>query len=256
MPFRSETRSSAPIAHPASSSLISISAWASAAGSTMVTADHGSRATAPSAHAGCGLSAERIKKAAIKTAITAALNALRQGRLGAGRSRTRASTSTASSSRRGSSTPRLSRPLPVRAGHDATRVPGICDTHPASPRASCRRSPPLGPSHSFLRRVPGDVVLVQAPFSFWGKYGENKTSARRTAASIAMTPMYRSSSWAHRSPRAISARPKVDLAATLARLLGVNQPASCEGHPIGEILLAPVAASEASRAGTRLRRSD
>ena len=35
----------------------------------------------------------------------------------------------------------------------------------------------------------------------------------------------------------------VDLAATLARLLGVNQPASCEGRPIGEILLAPSAAA-------------
>ena len=33
----------------------------------------------------------------------------------------------------------------------------------------------------------------------------------------------------------------VDLASKPARLLGVNQPASCEAQPIGEILLKPAA---------------
>ena len=71
-----------------------------------------------------------------------------------------------------------------------------------------------------------------------------------------MTPMYRSSSSA--TPFAagyFGETEMVDLAATLARLLGVNQPASCEGHPIGEILLPPVAASEASKPAPRRRRS-
>ena len=46
----------------------------------------------------------------------------------------------------------------------------------------------------------------------------------------------------------------VDLAATLARLLGVNQPASCEGQPIGEILAAPTAGPGVSTPAPRLRR--
>ena len=56
-----------------------------------------------------------------------------------------------------------------------------------------------------------------------------------------MTPMCRSSSWAPFAAGYFGETEMVDLAATLARLLNINQPAACEGRPIREILAAPTA---------------
>ena len=94
---------------------------------------------------------------------------------------------------------------------------------------------------------------MQAPYSFWGKYGEqdfgsNHGSFYRYDTDVPV--FFRGAPFA---AGYFGETAMVDLAATLARLLGVNQPASCEGQPIGEILLTPAAAPGTSKPAPRLR---
>ena len=120
--------------------------------------------------------------------------------------------------------------------------------------------PPVAASRaiarSFFAPRAGDVVLVQAPFSFWGKYGEQDFGSTHGSFYRYDTDVPVFFLGTPFAAGYFGETEMVDLAATLARLLGVNQPASCEGQPIGEILAAPTAGPGVSTPAPRLRRRD
>jgi hypothetical protein len=77
----------------------------------------------------------------------------------------------------------------------------------------------------------GDLVLITAPFYFWGKYGEKPTGTThgtyyRYDSEVPVMMVGRGI-----KPGRYGIREQVDIAATLSRYLGVNAPAGCEGEP-------------------------
>jgi hypothetical protein len=118
--------------------------------------------------------------------------------------------------------------------------------------------PPVAASRaiarSFFAPRAGDVVLVQAPFSFWGKSGERAFGSGHGSFYRYDTDVPVFFLGAPFAAGYFGETEMVDLAATLARLLNVNNPAACEGQPIGEILKASVSAPGASKPVPRLRR--
>jgi predicted AlkP superfamily pyrophosphatase or phosphodiesterase len=219
----------------------------------MVTADHGSAQPPERAHR-LGLSAERVKKAAIKTAITAALDA----RYGKGDWVLALEDPSVYLNHKLIEERKLdAAALETAAGEAALTLPGFLG-YVTRTQLLHGQLPPVAASRaiarSFFAPRAGDVVLVQAPFSFWGKYGENDFGSTHGSFYRYDTDVPVFFLGAPFAAGYFGETEMVDLAATLARLLDVNQPASCEGHPIGEILLPPVAASEASKPAPRLRR--
>lgn len=107
-------------------------------------------------------------------------------------------------------------------------------------------------ARSFFPARAGDVVAVQAPFSFWGKYGEKDAggshgSFYRYDTDVPLFfygPLFR--------PGTYGQVEMVDLAATLARALGTTLPAACEGEPLENLLVG----RSATPATSRRRRSD
>lgn len=121
------------------------------------------------------------------------------------------------------------------AGEAALGVPGILGYHTRTqilsgwlpPTESARAV-----ARSYVPTRSGDVVLVQAPFSFWGKYGEKDWGGTHGSS-------YRYDTdvplvfWGRPFPAGRHGEAEmVDLAATVARVLGLQLPAACEGHPL------------------------
>lgn len=91
-------------------------------------------------------------------------------------------------------------------------------------------------TRSYFPARSGDVVLVQAPFSFWGKHAEKDSGSTHGS-------FYRYDTdvplllWGKAfAPGYYGTAEMVDLAATLSRLLGVNPPAGCEGKALEDAL--------------------
>ena len=87
-------------------------------------------------------------------------------------------------------------------------------------------------ARSYVPTRSGDVVLLQAPFSFWGKYGEKDWgdthgSPYRYDTDVPLVFLGKGV-----VPGRRGGADMVDLAATLARRLGLPMPAACEGEPL------------------------
>jgi predicted AlkP superfamily pyrophosphatase or phosphodiesterase len=214
----------------------------------MVTADHGS-AQPPERARRLGLAAERVKKAAIKTAITAALDA----RFGTGDWVLALEDPSVYLNRKLIEERNLkAEAVETVAGEAALALPGFLG-YATRTQLLHGNLPPVATSRaiarSFFAPRAGDVLLVQAPFSFWGRYGEKDVGSTHGSFYRYDTDVPVFFLGSPFLAGYFGETEMVDLAATLARLLGVNQPAACEGRPIGEVLRAH------QRSGRHRRRS-
>jgi len=91
-------------------------------------------------------------------------------------------------------------------------------------------------SRSFFPARCGDVIAVQAPFSYWGKYGEKNYGGSHGSFYRYDTDVPLIFSGAPFKPGFHGAAEQVDLAATLAHVLGVTPPAACEGEVLTRVL--------------------
>ena len=155
--------------------------------------------------------------------------------------------------RRGAgSKPRRWRPLPVRrpGGYRVVGYATRTQIFHGQPAAGRRLS---GQRAASLHRGPGTCTGAST-FSLSGKNGENRLrlEARQLLSLCTDVPVFFLG--APFAAGYFGETEMVDLAATLARLLNINQAAACEGHPIGEILPAPTAGPGVSTSAPRLRR--
>lgn len=201
----------------------------------VLTADHGA-AMPPEQAKKLGLPGERTKKAAIKAAITAALDA----RFGTGDWVVALEDPSIYLDRKLIAERKLPpEQVEEAAGEALLQLPGFVGF---VTRTSLLRGalPPTAAARavarSFFPQRAGDVIAVQAPFSYWGKYGEKDYGGSHGS-------FYRYDTdvplWLYGTPF----RPgwhgqaeMVDLAATLGRVLGVTLPAACEGEPLVRVL--------------------
>jgi predicted AlkP superfamily pyrophosphatase or phosphodiesterase len=221
----------------------------------MVTADHGS-AQPPERARQVGLPAERVKKATIKTAITAALDA----RFGTGDWVLALEDPSVHLNRKLIAERNLdAAAVETAAGEAVMTLSGFLG-YATRTQLLHGNLPPVAASRavarSFFALRAGDVVLVQAPFSFWGKSGEWKFGSGHGSFYRYDTDVPVFFLGAPFAAGYFGETEMVDLAATLARLLNINQPAACEGRPIVEILAAPAAGPGLSTPAPRLRRRD
>jgi arylsulfatase A-like enzyme len=91
-------------------------------------------------------------------------------------------------------------------------------------------------ARSYFPPRGGEVVLVTAPFYFWGKYGEKDQGSTHGSFYRYDTdvPVVMSGPWFQ--PGQHGTIEMVDVAATLSRVLGLTPPAACEGRPIEKML--------------------
>lgn len=89
---------------------------------------------------------------------------------------------------------------------------------------------------SFYPARAGDVIAVQAPFSFWGKYGEKEFGGSHGSFYRYDTDVPVVFYGAAFKPGRHGDAEMVDLAATLSRALGVGAPAACEGRALDRLL--------------------
>lgn len=82
----------------------------------------------------------------------------------------------------------------------------------------------------------GDVVIVQAPFSFWGKYGEKDYGSTHGSAYRYDTDVPLLFLGAPFAPGFYGVTSQCDLAPTLAHILGISEPAGSEGRVLSEAL--------------------
>ncbi len=125
------------------------------------------------------------------------------------------------------------------AGEACLTLPGISGFHTRTQLLNGWVPPTRGAEavvRSYYPARSGDVVLVQAPFSFWGKYAEKDHGSTHGS-------FYRYDTdvpillWGKPfTPGFHGETEMVDLAPTLTRLLGVNPPAGCEGEVLEEAL--------------------
>jgi predicted AlkP superfamily pyrophosphatase or phosphodiesterase len=199
------------------------------------TADHGAAAI-PEESAGRGLTAARLKKAQIKEAVTKALNA----RFGAG-DWVLALEDPSIYLDRALIGQRKLDPAEVErvAGEAALTLPGVLGYHTRTQLLNGWLPPTelaRAVARSYVPARSGDVVLVQAPFSFWGKYAEKDSgtthgSYYRYDTDVPLLFVGKSF-----RPGSYGEAEMVDLAATLADVLGVPRPAACEGHLLSDPL--------------------
>ena len=216
----------------------------------MVTADHGS-SQPPERARQLGLPAVRVKKAAIKTAITGALDV----RYGKGDWVMALEDPSVYLNRKLIEERKLdAASVETAAGEAVLTLPGF-QGYATRTQLLHGQLPPVAASRAIVRSFfpprSGDVVLVQAPFSFWGKSGEWDFGSGHGSFNRYDTDVPVFFLGAPFSAGYFGETAMVDLAATLARLLNVNQPASCEGSPIGEILRAPSVSQSAPRLRSR-----
>jgi predicted AlkP superfamily pyrophosphatase or phosphodiesterase len=200
-----------------------------------VTADHGA-SMPPEEAKQLGLDAERVKKAKIKTVITAALDA----RFGKGDWVVALEDPSIYLNHKLIEERKLdAAAVEETAGEALLTIPGFAGY---VTRTNLLRGtmPPTDAmravARSYFTARAGDVVAIQAPFSFWGKYGESDFGGSHGSFYRYDTdvPLY-----LYGEPfRAgyYGQVEMVDLAATLARILGVSLPAGCEGKPLAETL--------------------
>ena len=91
-------------------------------------------------------------------------------------------------------------------------------------------------SRSFHAQRSGDVIAVQAPFSYWGRFGEKDFGGSHGSPYRYDSDVPLMFSGPRFKPGNYGIVDQVDLAATLAFLLDVNQPALCEGRPLLQIM--------------------
>lgn len=201
-----------------------------------VTADHGA-AMAPEEAKNLGLAGERPKKARLKTAVTAALDA----RFGKGDWVVALEDPSIYLNRKLIEERKLDPTLVEEAAGEALlTVPGFIGY---VTRSSLVRGfmPPTAASRAIARSYfatrAGDVVAVQAPFSFWGKYGESDFGGSHGSFYRYDTDVPLFFYGAPFRAGYYGQAEMVNLAATLARLLGLSLPAACEGEPLVETLV-------------------
>ncbi len=196
-----------------------------------LTADHGS-AMPPEQAAKVGLGGVRVKKAAVKTAVQKALEA----RFGPGEWVVALEDPAIYLDWKLMADKKLDHAEVERvAGEGLLTVPGFVGY---ATRTALQNGwlPPTeaarAVARSFYPARSGDVIAIQAPYSYWGKYGEkdyggSHGSFYRYDTDVPLVlagPPFR--------PGYYGRREMVDLAATLAQVLAVNPPAACEGEPI------------------------
>ncbi len=200
-----------------------------------VTADHGA-SRPPEEAKKLGLDGERVKKARLKAAVTAALDA----RFGKGEWIVALEDPSIYLNQKLVQERKLDPALVEEtAGEALLSLPGFVGY---VTRSSLVRGfmPPTAASvaiaRSYFPARAGDVVAVQAPFSFWGKYGESDFGGSHGS-------FYRYDSdvplffyGAPFRPGYYGQTEMVNVAAMLARLLGISLPAACEGKPLVAIL--------------------
>ena len=91
-------------------------------------------------------------------------------------------------------------------------------------------------SRSYFPSRAGDVVVVTAPFYFWGKYGENEQGSSHGSFYHYDTdvPVAFYGPWFQ--PGEYGVIEMVDFAATLSHALKLTPPAACAGHPVSAML--------------------
>lgn len=91
-------------------------------------------------------------------------------------------------------------------------------------------------SRSYFPSRAGDVVVVTAPFYFWGKYGENEKGSSHGSSYRYDTdvPIALYGPWFQ--PGEYGVIEQVDFAATLAHALKLTPPAACGGRPVTAML--------------------
>jgi predicted AlkP superfamily pyrophosphatase or phosphodiesterase len=213
-----------------------------------VTADHGA-SMPPEEAKKLGLDAERVKKAKIKSVITAALDA----RFGKGDWVVALEDPSIYLNRKLIEERKLDATgVEETAGEALLTIPGFAGY---VTRTNLLRGtiPPTemmrAVARSYFPQRAGDVVAIQAPFSFWGKYGESDFGGSHGSFYRYDTdvPFFFYGS-AFRAGYYGQVE-MIDLTATLARLLGISLPAGCEGKPLVEILAPKKSASAASARG-------
>jgi predicted AlkP superfamily pyrophosphatase or phosphodiesterase len=202
---------------------------------TVLTADHGATPP-PEQSEKLGLGGKRIKKAAIQSAITNALNA----RFGEGKWVVALEDPSVYLDQKLIADRKLDRAEVERvAGEALLTIPGFAGYFT---RTQLERGwlPPTNAARAVARSFYpprcGDVIAVQAPYSFWGKYGEKDYGGSHGSFYRYDTDVPLVLAGSAFKPGYAGTAEMVDLAATLARVLGVPPPAACEGEVIARIL--------------------
>lgn len=202
---------------------------------TVLTADHGAAQPPEQAHK-LGLGGERVKKATLKAAINAALDK----QFGKGDWVVALEDPSVYLNQALIAERKLDRAEVERvAGEALLSIPGFIGYYtrtnlergwvPDTPAARAV-------TRSFYAPRAGDVIAVQAPFSFWGKYGEKDYGGSHGSFYRYDTDVPLVFAGAPFQPGYHGQAEMVDLAATLARVLGLTPPAACEGEPLLRIL--------------------
>jgi predicted AlkP superfamily pyrophosphatase or phosphodiesterase len=202
---------------------------------TILTADHGASMPPEQAHK-LGLGGERVKKAQIKAAVTAALDA----RFGKGDWVVALEDPSIYLDNKLIEERKLDDAVVERvAGEALLGVPGFIGFFTRTqlldgeipPTAAARAV-----ARSFFPARAGDVIAVQAPFSYWGKYGEKNYGGSHGSFYRYDTDVPLILAGAPFKPGYQGGAEMVDLAATLAHVLGVAPPAACEGEVLTRVL--------------------
>jgi predicted AlkP superfamily pyrophosphatase or phosphodiesterase len=220
-----------------------------------LTADHG--ASMPPEHAKkLGLAAFRTKKAEIKAAVTGALEA----RFGKGDWVVAMEDPSIYLNTKLIADKKLD-PATVEevAGEGLLTLPGFIGF---VTRSNLIRGelPPTAASRAIARSYfpqrAGDVVAIQAPFSYWGKYGEKEYGGSHGSFYRYDTDVPLYFYGASFRPGQHGQAEMVDLAATLSRVLGVNLPAACEGQPLTDVINFSAGPARPAAAPAVRKRSD
>lgn len=199
------------------------------------TSDHGA-VPIPEFSAEKMLDGHRLKKASIKDAVNKALSA----RYGAGEWVVALEDPSVYLNQEAIAKARLDAAEVERvAGEACLTLPGIAGYHTRTQLLNGWLPPTKGAravSRSFYPARAGDVVLVQAPYSFWGKYAEKDAGSTHGSFYRYDTDVPLILFGKAFEPGFRGETEMVDLAPTLSRLLGINPPAGAEGEVLESAL--------------------
>ncbi|MCK6544615.1 alkaline phosphatase family protein [Myxococcota bacterium] len=199
------------------------------------TADHGA-VPIPEEMKERGLSAARLKKAQIKEAVTKALNE----RFGAADWVLALEDPSVYLNRPVIAEKKVDPALVERAAAEAVLgLPGVAGAFTRTQLLNGWLPPTRIAelvARSFYPARSGDVVIVQSPFSFWGKYGEKDQGSTHGSAYRYDTDVPLVFVGAAFVPGNYGVASQNDLAPTLARVLGIGEPAGCEGDVLDRAL--------------------
>jgi len=202
---------------------------------TVLTADHGAAQPPEQAHK-LGLGGARVKKATIKSAINGALDK----QFGKGDWVVALEDPGLYLNQALITERKLDRAEVERAAGEALlTVPGFIGYYTRTnlergwvPNTQAAKAV----TRSFYPARSGDVIAVQAPFSYWGKYGEKEYGGSHGSFYRYDTDVPLVFAGAPFKPGYHGQAEMVDLAATLAHVLGITPPAACEGEPLLRVL--------------------